>query len=413
MSDQLGPDQFHEHEADPMSPIGWKSRYARPIEDPRYRMRGFDLRFYDHDVEGRFLAGYRRSTLGFRRVGVAIGVATFAVFAPIDLVNSPSVWRSLWAVRFWLVVPILLIVLLASYWKRAEPYFGYLTNGGLAVGSLALVAMIHLSTRAAMPQHFDALLVLLPSAFGFLRLRVLGTMGTSVIVILAFAAETILLRPLPPVQLAYMFGFLLAACVVGIGLAYMMERQARLSFVLTASLDEASIRDPLTGLHNRRWLEVTLEQLTSAFQRYGSPFSLILIDLDGFKAVNDKMGYTQGDSLLRQFSQALSTQLRKADIIFRYGGDEFIILSPATRGPEAVVFVDRLRDHIRSLSLTESGLLEPLEFSVGVAEVDTTDESAGGLFQRANRALRAAKDAGGGVTSLNKAEKVAPEQSTI
>ncbi len=128
-----------------------------------------------------------------------------------------------------------------------------------------------------------------------------------------------------------MLGFLLAACVVGVGLAYLVERQTRLSYVLTTSLDEASIRDPLTGLHNRRWLEVILEQLTSAFQRYGTPFSLILFDLDGFKAVNDQFGYTQGDGLLRRFSEALTGQLRKADIIFRYGGDEFIILAAVDR----------------------------------------------------------------------------------
>jgi diguanylate cyclase (GGDEF)-like protein len=393
-----------------MSPIEWKDRHERPPEDQRYRMRRYNLHFYDDDVEKRFLEGYRRSTLRFRRIGVVIGIATFVMFGLIDLVSSPSVWRALWAVRFFLAVPTLLLVLLASYWKRAEPYLGYLVNGGLVVSSLALVALIHLSTRGAMPQHFEALIVLLPSAFGFLRLRVLETTATSAIVIIGFTVEALLLRPLPLVQLSYTLAILLAACAVGIGLAFMMESQARHAFVLNVGLEEASIRDPLTGLYNRRWLDVILGQLTSAFQRYGFPFSLILIDLDGFKAVNDAMGYTQGDSLLRLFSVALTTRLRKADIIFRYGGDEFIILAPATQGPAAIIFIDRLRDHIRTLSLSEYDPSKPINFSAGVAEVDRTDESAAGLFQRANRALRVAKAAGVGLTALDEVGKVEAEE---
>jgi diguanylate cyclase (GGDEF)-like protein len=407
--EQPEPEQLDAHDPDPLSPIGWKSYYAQALEDPRYRMRRVHLRFDDGEMERRFLISYRRSTLGFRRIGVAIGIASFVLFAPIDVFNSPEAWQALWAVRFWLVVPVLLLLLLASYWKRIVPYYGYLVTLGLITSSLALIDMIHLSTRAAMPQHFEALLVLLPSAFGFLRLLVLETTAASAIVILGFATETTLLRPVPPVQLAYTLGFLLAACLVGIVLAYMLERQARLAYVLSARLDEASIRDPLTGLYNRRWLEVSLEQLTSAFQRYGTTFSLILIDLDGFKAVNDKMGYTQGDKLLGRFSEALTKQLRKADIIFRYGGDEFIILAPATGGPAAVTLVDRLRNYIRSLDLSDFGLSQSIGFSVGMAEVDKTDESAGGLFQRANRALRVAKEAGGGLTALDETGKVEPE----
>jgi len=403
MRDQLGPETFDGQTPGFMSPVGWKSRYDRPLEDPNYRMHRIDLRFDHREVELRFLAAYRHSTLGFRRVGLAIGIASFAIFAPIDLFNSPDAWRALWAVRFWLVVPMLLLVLSASYWKRAQPFLGYLVNVALTISSLALIGMIHLSTRAAMAQNFEALLVLLPSAFSFLRLRVLGTTAASGIVLLAFAVETAALRPLPPVEMAYMMGFLLAACIVGIALAYLMERQTRLAYVLNASLDEASIRDPLTGLHNRRWLEVTLDQLNSTFRRYGAIFSMILIDLDGFKAVNDLMGYTQGDGLLKRFGQALSTQLRSSDVIFRYGGDEFIILSPATSGPGAEILVARLREQIRSLDLTEFEVSRPLEFSAGVAEVCEADEAAS-LFQRANRALRQAKRAGGGRTSLDQIE---------
>jgi diguanylate cyclase (GGDEF)-like protein len=382
--------------ADPFAPIGWLGQVAALTQDSHYKLQPFPLRFIDPQVERRFVQAYRRSTISFRRLAIAIGILAFAGFAPVDRLTNPETWPQLWWVRFGVAVPVLVITLGLGFWKKAENYYGYLINLALTIACLCLVVLMHFSTLSGVAQYYEALVLLLPVAFGFLRLRLAGAISIAIVASAAFGVETFWFRPLPPGQLAYSVGYLLAACLVSVALVYLMERQARTAFVLAASLDEASLRDPLTGVYNRRWLQVSLDQLVHTFRRYGSPFSLVLLDLDGFKSVNDELGYKAGDDALCRFAQAISGQIRAADTIFRYGGDEFVILCPSTPSSAVRTLLERLLKLVENLDLTDSGRSKNLSFSAGMAEILDPSESPDGLFARANRALLAAKRAGKG-----------------
>ncbi len=108
------------------------------------------------------------------------------------------------------------------------------------------------------------------------------------------------------------------------------------------ALNEHATRDWLTGLHNRRYFEETLAEHIEAANRYGRELSLVLFDIDHFKQINDTHGHEAGDDVLCQFAQLLESTARKADIVCRYGGDEFSVILPETGKSSAAQFVERV-----------------------------------------------------------------------
>ena len=108
------------------------------------------------------------------------------------------------------------------------------------------------------------------------------------------------------------------------------------------SINEQATRDWLTGLHNRRYFEETLTDHIAAATRYDRDLSLVLFDLDGFKQINDSQGHDAGDKALRNFATLLKESAREADIVCRYGGDEFAVILPETGKENAIRFVERV-----------------------------------------------------------------------
>src|SRR5690606_34053914 len=149
-----------------------------------------------------------------------------------------------------------------------------------------------------------------------------------------------------------------------------------------------ALRDPLTGLPNRRAFEPQVEQEVSRARRYGRHLSLIMLDLDYFKAYNDLHGHRSGDDLLKHIGRLIQRELREPDMVFRIGGEEFVILLPETDVQGAVAVIRRLQDRLRRDERV------PITLSFGVAEFPTHAEDAEPLVVAADRALYAAKEAG-------------------
>lgn len=149
---------------------------------------------------------------------------------------------------------------------------------------------------------------------------------------------------------------------------------------LAAALAEQAVRDPLTGLYNRRFFDEALVQNVAAARRYGRKLSLVLYDLDGFKAVNDTLGHEAGDGVLKTVAQLLSETARKADIVCRIGGDEFAVILPETDGSGANKTAERFSRVLRTF------VHGKVEVSFGAASLPSDR-----LFTAADVALRAAK----------------------
>jgi len=160
------------------------------------------------------------------------------------------------------------------------------------------------------------------------------------------------------------------------------------------SLAEASNRDGLTNIYNRRFLEQTMTKEFARIKRYGGTLSFIIIDLDHFKNINDTYGHLAGDEILKITSQRISECLRAADILARYGGEEFAVLLPETPLEGAEILANRLCEHIASQPIQFDNFEITVTASLGLAEFQDNLESHEELIGQADSALYKSKDNG-------------------
>ncbi len=136
---------------------------------------------------------------------------------------------------------------------------------------------------------------------------------------------------------------------VDLGIADLLVSQVAVAMhnaELHATVSEAAVRDPLTGLLNRRYFDEAVETAFATARRDGSPLSLIVLDLDRFSAVNNDHGHVTGDVLLRRVAAAIDTTVRAGDVVARYGGEEFVVIAPNSTADQAVAVAERIRSAV-------------------------------------------------------------------
>lgn len=160
-------------------------------------------------------------------------------------------------------------------------------------------------------------------------------------------------------------------------------------------LEEMAATDPLTGLYNRRHFGKVIEQLFAEANRYGKDLSCVMIDLDGYKQLNDTHGHQVGDQLLQVAAKAISANLRQMDIAARYGGDEFVLLLPHADAAEAARVADRIRRDFAASSACVLQRDHGVTMSIGIGSLDENHPAhADQLVATADAALYQAKDLG-------------------
>lgn len=152
--------------------------------------------------------------------------------------------------------------------------------------------------------------------------------------------------------------------------------------------------DPLTGISNRRHFVDAAERSIAQSVRYGRPATLLVIDLDGFKAINDTHGHLVGDALLKEMVRICRRSLRDADLLGRLGGDEFAGLLPETPGAMGLVTAERLRAAVSAGSFQPEGCRVELSVSIGVAALSREARTFDAVLRLADAALYEAKRKG-------------------
>jgi len=178
---------------------------------------------------------------------------------------------------------------------------------------------------------------------------------------------------------------------------------------LLKSAEELSVTDDLTHLYNSRYLNQVLRRETKRASRSGRPLSLLFIDLDGFKGVNDTHGHLFGSRALVEAAAVIRTSARETDVVSRFGGDEFALVLPDTGGEGAFAVGERIRDRIAEYRfLAADGLDIHLTASVGVATLPDVAASADELVQAADKAMYQVKETGknGIVAAIAPAENI-------
>ena len=194
-----------------------------------------------------------------------------------------------------------------------------------------------------------------------------------------------------PVIFFFGAGFVLLTTVLSLQTATDVRR--------VTLLEHESISDPLIGIYNRRYLDRRLKEECSRAQRCSLPLSVLLIDIDHFKLINDTNGHQAGDLVLSNLGKLLLQVIRKTDIATRYGGDEILIIAPNTSAPIAVTLAERLRQHVETHELVFTDASNKpqnirITVSIGVAEVNKEVADCQELIKNADEALYHAKQGG-------------------
>jgi len=164
-------------------------------------------------------------------------------------------------------------------------------------------------------------------------------------------------------------------------------------------LETENITDPLTRIYNRRYLDRRLDEEIARSKRYSLDLSILLLDIDHFKHVNDTYGHQAGDIALTSLSRLLKTELRELDVIARYGGEEFLVICTNTAIDGASLVAERIRQQVESLQIeipdnNGGRQIIRIRTSIGVASVDSNTNSKENLIQAADQALYRAKNEG-------------------
>ncbi len=339
------------------------------------------LAFEDRELEQSFLDEHGREVVPLMRFMLAAGVLLYMVFGVLDAFIAPNDFGSLWTIRFGMVVPLILACLVLSYVRPYSKALQPLVAVTVALAGCGISAMVAVLPLPMADDYYAGLILVVFYASGTTILRFKQALLVVLAVILSYQVVALWIQARPWLVVLNNDFFLIASGFIGAFAAYIVERIRRHNFLqrriiledramlkeMNARLEQAATTDPLTGLRNRRLLDEKLQHALDLHDRYEVDTSLVLVDLDNFKRVNDTLGHTTGDDLLRQFAELLEGLLRATDSAYRYGGDEFLVLLPKTNVEGAYNFAARLQEEARRITSVPRLRHLDLGTSIGVA----------------------------------------------
>jgi two-component system cell cycle response regulator len=159
---------------------------------------------------------------------------------------------------------------------------------------------------------------------------------------------------------------------------------------------ESTVRDPLTKVHNRRHLDAQMKAEFAYAQRHGTDLSIIIIDVDHFKKINDSLGHLAGDEVLKGLADTLARMVRTEDMVARYGGEEFVVVARGINSANAMILAERIRSRVQGLVVRFEGKPVPVTVSVGIATLSGGEphKDIAAFFGAADGALYKAKNMG-------------------
>lgn len=356
---------------------------------------------------GWWVAGWALN-LSRRAAGHWVG-ATLATAASLALIVHRGRWPD------WLTIVVANLLAMAAFllMRRGVQVFLRLRTTDLEA-ALLLLAVGLLLGLFALDRQYGAMAVLGTSALiGWTLLRCahesrralratrefaaarmvslpLGALGLvyAVRVVYGALAPEVAARPVDeenPFNAVVLVSFLVVGLLLNLVLAYLVANR------LVRRLHQLSIRDPLTGLLNRRGLAPRLNAESGSWRQHGEPYALLVIDVDHFKSVNDRLGHAAGDAVLVRLAELLAGAARDADTVARLGGEEFCLLLPRTPIVQAHQAGERICRLVRAAAWP--GLADGMTVSVGVAVV-AGDDGPHRVLARADAALLLAKGGG-------------------
>ena len=357
------------------------------------------LRFPDAELERQFRLSYRAAARPWIRMSLVVALSTVLGFTVIDhwlLVGPrlapPDIWR------FGLQLPLVLIMLVLTAPRLYLRWYQPAIQIAAPLFGVGTVLMAVEATPVQLPLVAARLLLAAFYFYFMLGLSFNAALRSNLLLIAAYACAAATGAIAAPVATYSLFVLLCANLIGGAG-CYALEYANRVAFLERRRLAEVATHDGLTGLLNRAALEEQARSLWQHAHLSGLPVSVLLIDIDHFKAYNDRYGHQEGDRCLREVSAAIhgAARRRPLDVVARYGGEEIIAILLGSDRAEAAAAADGVRRAVADLGIAHSasGTRPYVTVSVGVTTVETGgDYSHERAVRLADVALYATKSRG-------------------
>jgi diguanylate cyclase (GGDEF)-like protein len=373
------------------------------------------LAFLNSDLERAFQKDYFEKTLFQIRLALLFAAVLYAMFGILDNLVIPGIKQYAWLIRFFLICPLLLVTFVLTYtrfFRRLMRLLLFLA--GFASGA-GIVVMIVIAPSPGNHLYYSGVLLCVLFYFVFVPDFMLATiLSWSIFAVYVFMVYFCSHISLP--ALMNNTTLFVAYNITGMVAGYTFERYMRSDFLqrriiherteelkkalldvekARGKAEELSQLDPLTGLFNRRHFFSIAEQELARNIRHHHCLSLIMMDIDHFKSINDKHGHCVGDLVLREVGEKIRNTLRRSDTPCRYGGEEFAILMPETDSFAALMIGSRLQKVVEETIVeTDKGPVI-ITISVGIATMHENGHAEiHVLMDQADQALYEAKKAG-------------------
>ncbi len=366
--------------------------HARQLRD------GFAWLRFQPELEREYLKDRFEDILPLVRVGLCLAMVIVALFAieqaailgPV-LSNVPN------KLSLYVKEPLLLLTLAATFAAGRDRYYQPAVAVAATICGICQVITLGLAMNAGVGTFFPSMMPLILYCYLMCGLAFYFALAANAAIFVGYAFIPYLFS-VPVAQYRYGMVAILAANMIGGMTLYMQERTARLRFLEAALLREMVLRDGLTGIHNRRMFDQHMQLAWNMAVRDRKSLALLLIDIDFFKAYNDRYGHQEGDDCLRLVAGALQQCARRPmDFVARYGGEEFSIVLYDADSDYVSDVLTRVQRLIADLNIQheDSPHGGRLTVSIGAGHIEpTAQRSSIGLIQLADEALYSAKDQG-------------------
>ena len=354
------------------------------------------------ELETPFREYYLERNLPRARWATAIYLALVAVVTAINMQGSmaplaESILHPIYLLRLGIACPALVLILAATVIPVLQRHYQWITSVSVVLTSMSVMSISALAAAAGTPnfQMGDVLVVVYATMFlGLLARYVLAVAGALILGFILIGSYL----GVPTEVLTFAGSVMFATTLMCVLSALRVERLMRVDFVETQLLNDFAERDGLSGLYNRRMFDSLANRLWLQAQRNEDVIQIVLVDIDNFKAYNDRYGHQAGDACIRQVAAIIArTARRPFDFCARYGGEEFalVLYAPSLQDPSQAP--EQIRREVVALAIPHAsgGPTKTLTVSVGSATAAPgTRRSLAGLIQTADEALYRAKQLG-------------------
>ena len=359
---------------------------------------------FDQPLESQFRCWYRdhiksrvRNVIWLPVAGLlALVLAGGQVDAFREMMFGAANQQTVALLRYAVIAPSCIAMLIVTYSRLYERWFDPLSQVIAPLHAMCFVAMdLLMHPQGYSLSSWMPLVVLAPYfTFGMLQAQ---AVRSAILIIAAYAAGGYLLD-VHGGQRAFDLIVLIFAGSLGAVIHYSLQKAVRQSYLATQLLRDSVNRDALTGIHNRRMFDQHIERVWQQSIRSGVPVALLMIDIDHFKAFNDRGGHQAGDACLIQVASVLGNAARRPlDLVARYGGEEFAVLLYDIRRDRVEELCKQLHTSLANMQIPHPAQAsgESLTFSIGAACVEPQpNRHVEGFIQLADEALYAAKERG-------------------